>query len=183
MFKKISLLAVTAAALAFALTSCVKAPVSPVAPSLTGMWSFAGLPVATTATIDGNDVTVTVGNGLLPISMKEPYAVVTQVVVKGTLAEDAEEMTFTLTLATGDDPVVVSVHESVPPASRAQSAALAAGVVEGLIKTAQDGVVMIALDSAADPDTMTVTGSFIDALLTEIELPIPATGLMATRIK
>ena len=63
MFKKISLLALTSAALAFALTSCVNAPVSLVAPSLTGVWNFAGLPVATTATIDGNDVTVTVGNG------------------------------------------------------------------------------------------------------------------------
>ena len=42
---------------------------------------------------------------------------------------------------------------------------------------------MIALDSAADPDTITVTGSFVEALLTEIDLPIPATGLMATRVK
>ena len=180
MFKKISLLALTSAALAFALTSCVQAPVSPVAPSLAGMWSFAGLPVATTATIDGNDVTVTVGNGLSPISMKEAYAAVTQVVVKGTLAEDAEENTFMLTLADADDAVVVSVHASVTLPALAKT--VAAGI-KTLITAAQGGVVMIALDSAADPDTMTVTGSFVDALLTEIELPIPATGLMATRIK
>ena len=138
----------------------------------------------------GNDVwTVTVGkrrvgNGVLPISLEGDYAAVTQVVVKGTLAEDAEENTFMLTLADAADAVVVSVHESVqPPAFRAQSAVVAAAAVKTLITAAQDGVVMIALDSAADPDTITVTGSFIDALLTEIELPIPATGLMATRIK
>ena len=184
MFKKISLLAVTAAAIALALTSCVKAPVSPVTPNLAGTWSFAGLPVPTTATIDGNAVMVTVGNAVTPISMEEAYAAVTQVVVNGTLAEDADEMTFTLTLAAGDGAVVVSLHESVqPPAVRAQSAAVAEAAVKTLVEAAQAEVVMIALDTAVDPDTIIVTGSFIDVLLTEIGLTIPATGLMATRIK
>ena len=89
----------TAVAVAIALTSCVKAPVSPQIQNLT---ATTGYPVV--AMIDGADVTVTVGDGVTPIQGLE---LATPVVVMGTLAEDAEEMTYTLRLA-GDNAVVVT---------------------------------------------------------------------------
>ena len=130
MIKKISLLAVTAAAIALALTSCVKAPVSPVTPSLTGTWSFAPLPVA--AMIDGSAVTVTVGTGQVPISADPLLAKITQVVVTGTLTEDAEENTFTLMLA-GDNPITVML---VPIAAEHQVAeqTVAVAAIETIIR-------------------------------------------------
>ena len=177
MIKKISLLAVTAAAIALALTSCVKAPVSPVTPSLTGTWSFASLPVA--AMIDGSAVTVTVGNGQVPISADPRLAKITQVVVTGTLTEDAEENTFTLMLA-GDNPITVML---VPIAAEHQVAeqTVAVAAIETIIKAAQAGTVMIALDTSG-VDTMTVTGSFIDALLVAAGMEPPAMGLTAIRV-
>ena len=178
MIKKISLLAVTAAAIALALTSCVKAPATPVTPSLTGTWSFAPLPVV--AMIDGSAVTVTVGNGQVAISQDPNLDDITQVVVSVTLTENAEEMTFTLQLA-GDDAIMVSLVPTVLAADAPVVAAIATGVIEGMIKEAQNGVVMIALDTTG-VDTMTVTGSFVDALLTAIEVPVPPEGLTAIRV-
>lgn len=179
------MLAVTAAAVSLAMTGCVKAPAVPVSGNLVGHWSFAGLLVPTTATIDeSNAVTVTVGTGMSPISTKAEFAEITMVVVKGSLAEDAEQMTFTLTLAEGDDAVVASVSAALqPPEFRALTAKSIAATIATLIGEAQDGTVMIDLDTVADPDTMTVTGSFIDALFAAIELQVPATGLMATRVR
>ena len=178
MIKKISLLAVTAAAIALALTSCVKAPVSPVTPSLTGTWSFAPLPVA--AMINGSAVTVTVGNGQVPISADPLLAKITQVVVTGTLTEDAEENTFTLMLA-GDNPITVMLVPTIPAEDQAAQQTVAVAAITTIIEAAQDGTVMIALDTTG-VDTMTVTGSFIDALLVAAGMEPPAMGLTAIRV-
>ena len=180
MFKKISLLAVTAAAVALALTSCVKAPVSGLLDTkgLDGSWSFAPRPVM--AVIDGTSVTVTVGDGTMALGQGNELASVTKIVVTSTLTEDAEEMTFTLMLA-GDDPIMVTLA-GVPPALEPAVSTAAKGVIKGMIKAAQDGTVMIDLDSDADPDVMTVSGSFIGALLAAAGEQPPPTSLMATRI-
>ena len=42
---------------------------------------------------------------------------------------------------------------------------------------AQDGDVMITVDEDADPDTMTVMGSFLDKLWEVLELEVPEAGL------
>ena len=182
MFKKISLLAVTAAAVALALTSCVKAPVSGLLDTkgLDGSWSFAPYPVV--ADIDGTSVKVTVGTGMMSISpMHEDLAAVTMLVVMGTLTEDAEEETFTLTLAEGDS-VMVTLAPTVPPAFVSAATKVAEAAVKTMVEAAQGGTVMITLNSDADPDTMVVQGSFIEALLMAAEAPPAPMGLMATRI-
>ena len=179
MIKKISMLAVMAAAIALVLAGCVKAPATPVSPNLAGTWSFAPMPVV--AMIHGNAVTVTVGDGTAAVGMDE-LAAVTQIVVSGTLAEDEEENTFMLTLAEGDDAIMVTLAPTVPATLAPAVTSAATGAIKGMIVAAQGGTVMIDLDSEADPDTMIVSGSFIDALLTAAGLPVPPTGLMATRV-
>ncbi len=178
MIKKISMLAVAAAAVSLALTGCVKAPATPVSPNLTGTWDFNPRPVI--AMIDGSSVTVTVGDGTFPLGADE-LAAVYQIDVTGTLTEDAEEMTFTLMLA-GDDPIGVTLAPTVPPDIRPLMATAAQGVIQGIIEAAQGGTVMIDLNTDADPDIMTVSGSFISALLGAAgEMP-PPMSLVATRV-
>ena len=179
MIKKISMLAVTAAAFAVVLAGCVKAPATPVTPSLQGTWQFQMLPVQ--ATIAGESVTVIVGDGMMPISADPKFAKITQVVVMGTLTEDAEEMTFSLMLA-GDDAIAVTLLANIPPAHLAAETIVAQQAIEAVITAAQGGTVMIDLDTSVMPDTMTVTGSFIDALLTAAGAMLPEGGLTAIRI-
>ena len=181
MIKKISLLAVTVAAITLALTSCVKAPVAGLldTKSLDGTWQFDNLPVR--AVIVGPAVTVTVGTGMVPISEDPRLIKVTLVTVKGTLTEDAEENTFMLTLASGDDAIDVMLAGDVAPVDQLAHRALARGVIEGMIKEAQEETVMITL-TPGDVYTMVVQGSFIDALLVAAGLPSSPMGLPATRI-
>lgn len=186
MFKKISLLAVTAAAVALALTSCVKAPVSGLLDTkgLDGSWRFGPsltLPVHLTADIEGTSVTVTVGTGMAAISTHEDLALVTKLVVMGTLSEDAEENTFMLTLAEGNS-IMVTLAPTVPDAFKNAATKVAAEAVKTMVEAVQKGTVMITLNSDADPDTLVVQGSFIEALLTASGLPPAPMGLMATRI-
>lgn len=187
MFKKISLLAVTAAAVALALTSCVKAPVSGLLDTkgLDGSWRFGPsltLPAHLEAEIQGDSVTVTVGNGMMPLGEQPGLSDVTQAVVKGTLAEDAEEMTFTLTLASGADAINVMLRDGIAPDVQLQVRTFAVGAIKGMIESAHGETVMITLNSDADPDTLVVQGSFIDSLLMAAGLPASPMGLMATRI-
>ncbi|MDD9987378.1 MAG: hypothetical protein OXQ31_13970 [Spirochaetaceae bacterium] len=184
MFKKISLLAVTAAAVALALTSCVKAPVSGLLDTkgLDGSWRFGPsltIPVALEAEVKGTSVTVTIGTGMAPISMHEDLAAVTKLVVVGTLTEDAEENTFTLMLAEGDS---IMAMVAVPDAFKHATETVAEAAVKTMVEAAQKGTVMITLNSDEDPDTLVVQGSFIEALLTASGLPPAPMGLMATRI-
>ena len=178
MIKKISLLAVTAAAVALALTSCVKAPVSGLVDtrSLDGRWSFAPLPVM--AVIEGPAVMVTVDAGGQPISMQPELAAVTRVVVNGTLNEDVEEETFTLTMV--GDPMVTlapTVPETLVPSVTAATTA----AIKTMIEAAQKGTVMITLNTGP-VYTMVVQGSFIDALLMAAGMEPSPMGLVATRI-
>lgn len=184
MFKKISLLAVTAAAVALALTSCVKAPVSGLLDTkgLDGSWRFgpsATLPAAVEAEIKGTLVTVTIGTGMAPISTHEDLATVTKLVVMGTLTEDAEEETFTLMLAEGDS---IMVMVDVPDAHKNATTKVAVAAVKAMVEAAQKETVMITLNSDDDPDTLVVQGSFIEELLAASGLPPASMGLMATRI-
>jgi len=181
MIKKISMLAVAAAAVSLALTGCVKAPVTGLLDTkgLDGSWSFAPHPVE--AEIEGTSVTVTVGTGMAPISMHEDLAAVTKVVVMGTLTEDAEENTFTLMLAEGDS-IMVTLAPTVPPAFASAATKVAAGAVKTMVEAAQGETVMITLNSDADPDTLVVQGSFIEALLMAAGADASPMGLMATRI-
>ena len=181
MFKKISLLAVTAAAVALALTSCVKAPVSGLLDTkgLDGSWKFDKFdtyPVE--ADIKGTSVKVKVTVGKTP---HEDLAAVTMVVVMGTLTEDAVEKTFTLMLAEGDS-IMVTPASTVPPDFTSATTKVAVAAVKRTVEAAQNGTVMITLDSDADPDTLVVRGSFIDALLTASGLEPSPKGLMAKRI-
>ena len=185
MIKKISMLAVLAAAIALVLAGCVKAPASPVAGSLTGTWKFQDLPVGAmigpTADDGSAPVTVTVGDGTLPISKDPRFAKITKVVVMCTLTEDAEEMTFSLTLA-GADPISVMLVPTISPDSLGAEETVHKAAVRTVIEAAQGGTVTIALDTSG-VDTMTVSGSFIDTLIQQATgAPMPAGGLTAIRI-
>ena len=98
----------------------------------------------------------------------------------GTLTEDAEENTFTLMLA-GDNPITVMLVPTIPAEDQAAQQTVAVAAITTIIEAAQDGTVMIALDTTG-VDTMTVTGSFIDALLVAAGMEPPAMGLTAIRV-
>ena len=184
MTKKISLFAVTAAAVALVLSGCGGGPGTgdmdmddmPVMPSLDGTWVFTGF----SAMITVPDVTVTVGDGMMPLSMdmNSPLAAVTQATVKGTLA--MEGTAFKLTLAEGDDAISVKLVEGATLVNPGAEA-LAEGAIKGLIEMAQAEDVMITVDEEADPATMTVTGSFLDALLAAVGLQVPEEGLVGCK--
>ena len=177
MIKKISMLAVVAAAIALVLTGCVKAPASPVTGSLAGTWSFAPYPV--TATITGNAVMVTAH---IPPDTTDPrFGSVTQVVVNATLHEDAEEMTFKLTLADGPAAIVPMVAPGLSPQARDDRLVVVTAAIKTLVEAVQDKEFMLTLDTSGD-DTMILTGSFIVALLTELGATVPAGGLTAVRV-
>ena len=182
MIKKISMLAVLAAAIALVLTGCVKAPASPIAGSLTGTWQFQHVPVTVTAVIDGTSVTVTVDDEGMPISKDQTFAKIISVVVEGTLTEDAEEMTFSLTLAEDEDAISVHLLPTIPLDYRPAEQIVAENAIKAVIAAAQGETVMIDLDTSPAIDTMTVTGSFIDALLMAAGMPVPPGGLTAIRI-
>ena len=148
MRKKTSLAAATVVAIALVLSAC-ESTTTPAAPSLDGTWVFTGF----AATIDGEDVTVRVGDGTMALSMDPPYSQVTQIVVKGVLAVDG--MAYKLTLSEAADAITVMPEAAGP---------LVAPGLRILIQTAQAGTVMITVDADADPNTITVKGSFIVAL-------------------
>ena len=137
-------------------------------PSLDGTWVFAVF----SAMIDGTAVTVMVGDGMSGLSTDpaSPYAAVTQIVVKGTLG--VEGTAYKLTLSEEDDPITVT-----PDAAQAT----VVPVLKGVIETAQAGDVMITVDEDADPDTITVTGSFLDALLGAFDMQVPEGGLVGCK--
>lgn len=167
MRERTPLVAAMAMAIALVIGACESTTPTPAAPSLDGTWVFAGF----TATIAGEDVTVTVGDGTMPLSTDPTshYALVTQIVVKGVLAPDG--MAYKLTLSEEADAITVTAVQGAPPGTDAQAAA----IVSGLIMTAQaaqTGPVMITVDTDADPDTLTVAGSFIVALASALGSPV-----------
>lgn len=130
----------------------------PTAPSLDGTWVFTGF----VAMIAGESVTVTVGDGMTSIAPGDPtYGGLTQIVAKGTLTVDG--MAYKLTLSEEADAITVMPEAAGP---------LVVPGLQGLIQTAQTGPVMITVDADADPNTITVTGSFIVALASALGQPV-----------
>ena len=173
--KKISLFVVTAAAVALVLSGCSRGLVTEAMetpdeqPPTNGTWVFTGF----AAMIEGTEITVTVGDGMSPLpTTNAAYAVVTQIVAKGNLAPEGGTA-YKLTLAEGDDALTVTVTDAAP-----LGADIAAkGFIRTLIMEAQDGDVMITVDEDADPDTITVMGSFLDKLWEVLEIGVPEAGL------
>ena len=159
MRERASLVAVIVVAIALVIGACESTTPTPAAPSLDGTWVFSGF----AATIVGEDVTVTVGDGTMALSMDptSPYAQLTQIVVKGVLAVDG--MAYKLTLSEAADAITVMPEAAGP---------LVVPGLQGLIQTAQAGTVMITVDEDADPNTITVTGSFIVALASALGSPV-----------
>lgn len=177
MLRKISLLAVTATAISLALTACVKAPSPSLTGSINGTWSFAPSPVM--ATIEGTRVTLTAD---IPPRHPDPrFATISRVVVIGILEE--EETTFKLTLTEGDDAIVVTLVDDVPAQEQPTQRTLATAVIRTAIEAAQDESFMLTLDTSDDVDTLTVKGSFITTLLTELGETVPEGGPTATRVR
>ena len=58
---------------------------------------------------------------------------------------------------------------------------VAAAAIQTLIMPAPDGDVMITVDEDADPDTITVTGSFLDTLLDAFGMQVPEGGLVGCK--
>lgn len=181
MIKKISMLAVLAAAFAVVLAGCVKAPASPITGSLEGTWSFEPFPVSATITGNAVMVTATIVPGTTdPTDTR--FASVTQLVVNATLTEDAEEETFTLTLVDGDTAVIPMLTPGLSPQAHADRLVIVSTAIRTMIEGIQDKTFMIKLDTSGEPDTMTLTGSFIVALLTELGAMVPPDGLPASRV-
>ena len=173
MTKKFSFFVVTVAAVTLVLSGCGRGPAPDMDDTgLDGTWVFAGF----TAMIEGTAVKVTVGDGMTSLPTTNPaYAVVTQIVAKGNLAP--EGTAYKLTLAEGEDALTVTVTEAAPPG--ADVAAEAA--IETLIMQAQDGDVMITVDEDVDPNTITVMGSFLNALLGAFDMLVPEGGLVGCK--
>lgn len=159
MRERTPLVAATAMAIALVIGACESTTPTPAAPSLDGTWYFSGF----VAAIAGDDVTVTVGDGTMQLSMDptSPYAAVTQIVVKGVLAVDG--MAYKLTLSDEADAITV-----MPPAA----GPIVAPTLKGVIEAAQLGTVMITVDEDADPNTIKVAGSFIVALASALGSPV-----------
>ena len=178
MTKKISFFVVTIAAVTLVLSGCSRGLAPDMdddmeMPSLDGTWVFAGF----SAMIDGAAVTVTVGDGMSGLSTDpaSPYAAVTQIVVKGTLG--VEGTAYKLTLSEEDDAITVMVTDAAPTGADL----VAAAAIQTLIMPAPDGDVMITVDEDADPDTITVTGSFLDTLLDAFGMQVPEGGLVGCK--
>ena len=165
MRKTTSLAAATVVAIALVLSACESTTSTPAAPSFNGTWVFTGF----AATIDGEDVTVTVGDGTMPLSMDPTsvLAAVTQIVVKGVLAMDGTK----LTLSEETDAITVTAVPGVPPGTDAQAAIFIKEVITAA-QTAQAGAVTITVNAEADPNTITVGGSFIVALASALGQPV-----------
>ena len=176
--KKISLLVVTAAAVALVLSGCGRGPGTddmempdeqpmdmpdeqpmempdeqPMMPSLDGTWHFA----EATVEVQAGAFTVRAGDGTMPLGAEGHFAMVTMVVVKGTIA--AQDGAYLLTVDA--DSVQLTFADSVPAAAQGPAEA----IVRAALMAADDDPVMIEIDAEADPATMTVTGSFITTLL------------------
>ena len=62
------------------------------------------------------DVTVTIGDGMSPLSDDPQFALLTRIVAKGTLT--LEGTTYKLALAEGDDAISVTLAPGVPDAAK-----------------------------------------------------------------
>ena len=175
--KKTLMFLATAAAVALVLGACKSTTPdpTPTAPSLDGTWYFDGF----AATIAGANVTVTVGDGTMPLSMDQTsrYAAVTRIVVKGVLAADG--MAYKLTLSEEADAITVTAVQGAPPGTDAQAATIVRSVIM-TAQTAQAGSVTITVNEDADPDTITVAGSFIVALASALA-PQPVTQVVGCK--
>ncbi len=179
MKNRLALLVVIAAAIGLVLTGCGRGPGTdkmpmpstepPVMPSINGTWVFTGFK----ATITVPDVMVTVGDGMTPLSNEHPYALITQIEAKGTLA--MEGTTYKLTLAEGDDAIIVKLVPGAPPVT----GPLAKQTIQSLIKDAQSGNVDITVSD--DMMMITVKGSFLSMLAEALGMPVPEEGLVGCK--
>lgn len=174
MRNRVVLLVVTVAAIGLVLTGCGGGPGTkpppddePMAPSIDGTWEFTGF----SAMIAVPDVTVTVGDGTMPLSMDQESNLsrVTQIVAKGTLTMSGT--TYKLALAEGDDAIEVKLVPDVPPVF----GAVAKTFIKGLIESAQGGDVAITVSD--DMMMITVKGSFLDTVARALDMPVPEEGL------
>ena len=167
MREKTSLAAAAVVAIALVLSACESTTPTPAAPSLDGTWVFTGF----AATIAGESVEVRVGDGSMALSMDQtsPYALVTEIVVKGVLAPDG--MAYKLTLSEEADAIKVTAVPGAPPGTDVQTATLLKGVIVAA-QTEQAGAVTITVDEDADPKTITVAGSFIVTLASALGSPV-----------
>ena len=169
MRERASLVAAIVVAIALVLSGCdsMTSDPEPMTPSLDGTWVFTGFE----ATIAGESVTVTVGDGMNALSPDptSTYAAVARIVVKGVLAVDG--MGYKLTLSEEADAITVTAVPGAPPGTEAQ---VAIGVRELItaVQMAQAGAVTITVDADADPNTMTVEGSFIVTLASALGQPV-----------
>jgi len=189
MQNRLALLVVIAAAIGLVLAGCGRGPGTdkmteppdeqppeeqppeeqPTMPSIDGTWVFTGF----SAVIAVPDVTVTVGDGTNPLSDDPRFSVLTQIVAKGTIAMAGTA--YKLTLAAGDDAITVKTTSDAPPGT----AALAKGVIKGLIQDAQDGDVDITVSD--DMMMITVKGSFLSMLAQAHGMPVPEEGLVGCK--
>jgi hypothetical protein len=173
MTKKISFFVVTVAAVTLVLSGCGNGPGMDdmEMPSLDGTWVFAGF----SAMIDGTAVTVTVGDGTMPLVPTDPvYGGVTQIVAKGALSMG--ETAYKLTLAEADDAIIVMLFPGVAE-MHPTAEAVAIGAIKTLIEPAQAGEV----DIKVEDDVMTVKGSFLDMLVGALGMQVPEAGLMGCK--
>ena len=177
MRNRLALLVVTVTAIGLVLTGCGRGPATtappddPMPPSIDGTWMFTGFE----AMIAVPDVTVTVGDGTMPLSMDQESNLsrVTQIVAKGTLTMSGT--TYKLALAEGDDAISVTLAPGVPPVF----GALAKTSIKGLIEGAQGGDVNITVSE--DMMMITVKGSFLDTLAQTLGMTPPEEGLVGCK--
>ena len=170
MRNRVALFVVTAAAIGLVLAGCgggpgTKPPDEPMPPSIDGTWYFDGF----SAKITVPDVTVTIGNGMMPLGQEQPLASVVQITAKGTLTMDGT--TYKLALAEGADAIEVTLAQGVPAATKP----VATGYIKTLIGGAQGGDVNITVSE--DMMKITVKGSFLDTLAQTLGMPVPPAGL------
>ena len=170
MRNRLALLVVTAAAIGLVLAGCGSGPATtppPDEPSIDGTWYFTGF----SAKIAVPDVTVTIGDGMTPLSAdpNSQLGLLTKIVAKGTLTMDGT--TYKLALAEGMDAIDVTLAPGVPPATKPG----ATGVIKTLIEGAQGGNVNITVSE--DMMMITVKGSFLDNLAQALGMPVPPEGL------
>ena len=179
MQNRLALLVVTAAAIGLVLTGCGRGPGTdtmpeppeeqPTMPSIDGTWVFTGF----SATIAVPDITVTVGDGMNPLSDDPLYAPLTQIVAKGTLT--VEGTTYKLALAEGADAISVTLVPGVTDAEEISKIE----AIRYLIERAQGGDVDITV--SADMMSITVKGSFLSMLAQVLGMQVPEEGLVGCK--